>query len=61
MPLMADHQSWQKLGKILEVVEITFERDLSPAERKVFEHRVYAFTRYVWLSSVMNATGLTIY
>lgn len=61
MPLMADHQSWQKLDKILEVVEFTFEQGLSPAEKKAFEHRVYAFTRYVWLCSFMNMTGLTIY
>lgn len=45
MPLTPDHQSWQELDKILEVVEFAFEKGLSPAEKKAFEHRIYAFTR----------------
>jgi hypothetical protein len=56
MPLTPDFQSYQELDKILEVVEFTFERGLSPVERKDFERRVYEFIRYVWLCSVMNMT-----
>ena len=56
MPLTPDFQSYQELDKILEVVEYTFERGLSPVERKDFERRVYEFIRYVWLCSVMNMT-----
>jgi len=45
MPLTPDFQSHQKLDKILEVVDFAFEKDLSPGERKAFEHRIYAFIR----------------
>lgn len=45
MPLTPDFQSYQKLDKILEVVEFAFEKDLSPGERKAFEYRTYAFIR----------------
>jgi hypothetical protein len=45
MPLMPEFQSYQKLDKILEVVELAFEKRLSPGERKAFEHRIYTFIR----------------
>jgi hypothetical protein len=45
MPLTPDFQSYQKLDKILEVVEFAFEKGLSPGERKAFEYRIYAFMR----------------
>jgi hypothetical protein len=45
MPLTPDFQSYQKLDKILEVVEFAFEKRLSPGARKAFEDRIHAFMR----------------
>ena len=41
MPLMLDNQAWQKVDKILEIVEFTFVDPLAPAEQEAFQDRVY--------------------
>ncbi|KAJ8115072.1 hypothetical protein OPT61_g3188 [Boeremia exigua] len=44
MPLTVDKQSWQHVDKILEIINFTFTRDLSTAEREAFQHRACALT-----------------
>jgi hypothetical protein len=45
MPLTLDKQAWQKVDKILEIVEFSFSQLSTDAERKAFDGRLYDLTK----------------
>jgi hypothetical protein len=47
MPATPNKQHWQKVDKILEIVDFMFERDLTNDEKTAVEERVYALTKQV--------------
>lgn len=47
MPATPDKQGWQKVDKILEIVDFKFERDLTNDEKTAVEERIYALTKQV--------------
>lgn len=47
MPATPNKQHWQKVDKILEIVDFMFERDLTNDEKTAVEEHVYALTKQV--------------